>query len=373
MLEGHAVHDREGRRLRRRRARDRGRAHRYRRRRRRALAALRREMVLLATPTPMSRVLLARPRGARAGHAGASACSPCRGGSRTARRNSYRIVRLKDKLGTRSMASGEIILEGAVAYLVGDVEQRLQADDGAGEPVAAQPRRARGRDDAPLPQRGAGGGAQSRAPSARAIGEYPLLRRQLMKIMLPTEQALSMYAFSADAMGQRQRRRQGGGEPAAHPDAGLQVPRLPRQHPGRHQRARGARRQRLHRGMGERPPGARRADRHAVGGHLQHQRARRGAARRRQGGRPQGADGGAEGQVRTLRRAARPVQGPARRHPRSRGTLRRGGRRRSAQEKRCRLAAGALYHATTAALLAWEGATLGAKGGDARRLCCRGW
>jgi acyl-CoA dehydrogenase len=37
-------------------------------------------------------------------------------------------------------------------------------------------------------------------------------------------------------------------------------------------------------------------------------------------------------------------------------------------EKRSRLAAGALYHATTAALLAWEGATLGAEGGDARRL-----
>ncbi len=34
--------------------------------------------------------------------------------------NAYRIVRLKDKLGTRSMASGEIRLEGALAYLVGD-------------------------------------------------------------------------------------------------------------------------------------------------------------------------------------------------------------------------------------------------------------
>ena len=52
-------------------------------------------------------------------------------------RNSYRIVRLKDKLGTRSMASGEIILDGAVAYLVGDVGPGLQADDGAGQPVAA--------------------------------------------------------------------------------------------------------------------------------------------------------------------------------------------------------------------------------------------
>ncbi|MDA1548035.1 acyl-CoA dehydrogenase family protein, partial [Bacillus cereus group sp. TH253LC] len=34
--------------------------------------------------------------------------------------NHYRIVRLKHKLGTRSMASGEIVLDGAVAYLVGE-------------------------------------------------------------------------------------------------------------------------------------------------------------------------------------------------------------------------------------------------------------
>ena len=35
-------------------------------------------------------------------------------------RNRYRILRLKDKLGTRSMASGEIRLEGATAWLVGE-------------------------------------------------------------------------------------------------------------------------------------------------------------------------------------------------------------------------------------------------------------
>jgi alkylation response protein AidB-like acyl-CoA dehydrogenase len=34
--------------------------------------------------------------------------------------NAYRIVRLKDKLGTRDMPSGEIVLQGARAYLVGD-------------------------------------------------------------------------------------------------------------------------------------------------------------------------------------------------------------------------------------------------------------
>lgn len=33
--------------------------------------------------------------------------------------NSYCIVRLKDKLGSRSMASGEIALDGAQACLIG--------------------------------------------------------------------------------------------------------------------------------------------------------------------------------------------------------------------------------------------------------------
>ncbi len=64
-------------------------------------------------------VLLARPRGAAPGTKGLGLFAMPRrleDGSR----NSYRIVRLKDKLGTRSMASGEIIMDGAIAYLVGD-------------------------------------------------------------------------------------------------------------------------------------------------------------------------------------------------------------------------------------------------------------
>src|SRR4051812_23117300 len=72
-------------------------------------------------------VLLARPRG--------GAAQPLTGGTaglgmfamprrlEDGSRNSYRIVRLKDKLGTRSMASGEIVLDGATAYLVGDVSR----------------------------------------------------------------------------------------------------------------------------------------------------------------------------------------------------------------------------------------------------------
>jgi alkylation response protein AidB-like acyl-CoA dehydrogenase len=38
-------------------------------------------------------------------------------------RNRYRINRLKDKLGTRAMATGEVSLEGAYAELVGEAEQ----------------------------------------------------------------------------------------------------------------------------------------------------------------------------------------------------------------------------------------------------------
>jgi alkylation response protein AidB-like acyl-CoA dehydrogenase len=36
-------------------------------------------------------------------------------------RNRYRVDRLKDKLGTRAMATGEVTLEGAIAHAVGDV------------------------------------------------------------------------------------------------------------------------------------------------------------------------------------------------------------------------------------------------------------
>src|SRR5882757_4137304 len=70
-------------------------------------------------------LMLARPEGAPEGTKGLALFALPRrleDGSR----NSYRIVRLKDKLGTRSMASGEIRLEGAAAYLVGRLDQGLK-------------------------------------------------------------------------------------------------------------------------------------------------------------------------------------------------------------------------------------------------------
>src|SRR5260370_36756574 len=70
-------------------------------------------------------LLLARPEGAPAGTKGLALFALPRR-LKDGSRNAYRIVRLKDKLGTRSMASGEILLEGATAFLVGVADQGLK-------------------------------------------------------------------------------------------------------------------------------------------------------------------------------------------------------------------------------------------------------
>jgi hypothetical protein len=43
--------------------------------------------------------------------------------------------------------------------------------------------------------------ARGRSAFGQRVVEHPLMRRQLMKLMVPTEQALSMALFTADAMG----------------------------------------------------------------------------------------------------------------------------------------------------------------------------
>jgi alkylation response protein AidB-like acyl-CoA dehydrogenase len=143
-------------------------------------------------------LLLARPEGAEAGTRGLALFALPRR-LKDGRRNAYRIVRLKDKLGTRSMASGEISLEGAVAYLVGDIEAGLKqmmeqvnlSRLSHGVRAAAMMRRCF--NEAMIC-------AQSRVAFGKTIIEYPLLRRQLLKIIVPVEQALSMFLFTGHAM-----------------------------------------------------------------------------------------------------------------------------------------------------------------------------
>ena len=115
-------------------------------------------------------------------------------------RNAYRIVRLKDKLGTKSMASGEIRLEGAEAYLVGQQDQGLKqmmeqvnlSRLSHGVRAAAMMRRCVNE---------ALAAARGRVAFGRTVADFPLMRRQLMKMLVPAEQALSMALCTADAMG----------------------------------------------------------------------------------------------------------------------------------------------------------------------------
>jgi acyl-CoA dehydrogenase len=115
------------------------------------------------------------------------------------RANSYRILRLKDKLGTRSMASGEIILDGAQAYLIGEPGRGFKhmAD------MINNSRLSNGMRAAGLMRRACSEAfhvARHRQAFGRALIELPLMRRQLLKLLLPTEQARTMVFQTADAL-----------------------------------------------------------------------------------------------------------------------------------------------------------------------------
>src|SRR4030081_2934482 len=97
------------------------------------------------------------------------------------------------------MGRGEILLEGAVAYLVGEADRGLKqmmeqvnlSRLSHGVRAAAMMRRCVNE---------AMTCARAREAFGKSIIEYPLLRRQLLKITIPTEQSLSMFLFTANAM-----------------------------------------------------------------------------------------------------------------------------------------------------------------------------
>jgi len=120
--------------------------------------------------------------------------------------NAYRILRLKDKLGTRSMASGEIRLEGATAWLVGERGRGFQqmAD------MVNNSRLSNGVRAAGLMRRALTEAlhvARRRVAFGRPLVEMPLMRRQLAKMALRTEQARTMVFQTADALARADRER----------------------------------------------------------------------------------------------------------------------------------------------------------------------
>jgi alkylation response protein AidB-like acyl-CoA dehydrogenase len=301
-------------------------------------------------------VLLARPEGATGGGRGLGLflmpkVLP------DGRRNSYRILRLKDKLGSRTMASGEIVFEGAVAYQLGELDQGLKHmlvmvnSSRVSHLARAAGMMRRCLNEAMV-------SARHRSAFGRAVIDHPLMRRQLLKLMVPTEQALSALLYSATASDKVLRlltpiakyracrdnvtvatgameARGGNGYIEDFPNA-----RLIRD---------------AHLGLiweGTSNINALDAVQRAIGKARGHE-----ALRDDLGHRLENVVG-MPGQFRTrlsgaladaIRFAEEVAADPA-------------------NERFCRAAAGKLYHATTAALLASEGTRLGNDGGDARRL-----
>jgi alkylation response protein AidB-like acyl-CoA dehydrogenase len=142
--------------------------------------------------------LLARPAGAPAGGRGLGLFVM----SRTlpdGTANGYRIVRLKDKLGTRSMASGEIHLHGAIAYPLGDLSAGLRQMMS----MVNWSRLSNGIKSAALMRRSVLDAWQvmrHRQVFGQPLLALPLAVRQMLKVQLPAEEALSVGFFVADAL-----------------------------------------------------------------------------------------------------------------------------------------------------------------------------
>ncbi|HRD77897.1 MAG TPA: acyl-CoA dehydrogenase family protein [Hyphomicrobiaceae bacterium] len=310
-------------------------------------------------------VLLARPKGAPDGGRGLGLFlmpKTLDDGSR----NAYRIMRLKDKLGSKAMASGEIVFEGAIAYQLGELDQGLKHmlvmvnSSRISHLTRAAGMMRRCLNEALVASR-------HRNAFGRAVIEHPLMRRQLLKLMLPTEQALSALMYSAAATGQ-----------AKHDSSAELILRMLT--PIAKYRAcrdnvtvaTGAMEARGGNGYIEDWPNARLVRDAHLGllwegtsninalDAVQRAVGKVGAHRALEAdlGRQLDAADGIPGQFRT--RLTRGVADAFR--------LAEEVASDPGNERFCRLAAGQLYHATTAALLAAEGQKLGQSGGDARRL-----
>jgi acyl-CoA dehydrogenase len=114
-------------------------------------------------------------------------------------RNAYRIVRLKEKLGSRALPTGEIRLEGALAWRIGEVGRGFhQMADMINSSRLSNGVRAAG-----LMRRAMTEAlfyASRRQAFGTPIKDLPLMRRTLYKMLVPTEQARSMMFEAALAL-----------------------------------------------------------------------------------------------------------------------------------------------------------------------------
>lgn len=143
-------------------------------------------------------LLLARPEGALRGNRGLALFALPRhrpDGSR----NKYRILRLKDKLGSRSMASGEIVFEGALAWPLGRAGEGANGGLKQMMDQVNMSRLSHGVRAAGMMRRcvnEAFAVARNRRAFDGLLIDKPMVRRQLAKLLVPTEQALSVALFA---------------------------------------------------------------------------------------------------------------------------------------------------------------------------------
>lgn len=113
--------------------------------------------------------------------------------------NDYRIERLKEKLGTRSMASGEITLDGAYAVQVGELDRGFrQMTEMVNMSRLSNAVRA-----VALMRRGlheAVGHARGRVVFGRPLIDQPLLRLDLLRLTADVESGLAMVFYCADQL-----------------------------------------------------------------------------------------------------------------------------------------------------------------------------
>lgn len=148
-------------------------------------------------------MILARPEGAQAGTRGLTLFAMPRTLA-NGEPNQIQIVRLKDKFGTRAMASGELRLNGAKAYVVGEqhagLVQMLEMINWS--------RLSNGVKSSALMRRAVHDSitaSKTRQVFGKSLMALPLARRQLLKVQLASEQSMSMWAFVADQLDKSER------------------------------------------------------------------------------------------------------------------------------------------------------------------------
>ncbi|WP_138843161.1 acyl-CoA dehydrogenase family protein [Rhodococcus pyridinivorans] len=110
-------------------------------------------------------------------------------------RNSYTIDRLKDKLGTRSMPSGEVTLHGAYALQVGDLDRGFRQMT---EMLNTSRLSNAMRSSALIRRavRDAVAHTRDRVVFGRSLFDQPLMRATLLPLLLDAEAALALVAYS---------------------------------------------------------------------------------------------------------------------------------------------------------------------------------